>query len=138
MKIVFTLQNICIPVGVHMFFLFNTNISIPISPNAPNASNDSNASITPNAPNAPTRSLNLPSIALPLSLGLDRLRLSIVYHYYPLHSACTIFLCYTEQLSSFASNSIAIFQWKIASASLSQARLAFCINTKKPTLLGLA
>ena len=64
MKIVFTLQNICIPVGVHMFFLFNTNISIPISPNDPND---------------PTRSLNLPRIATQSILGLNRLRLSIVY-----------------------------------------------------------
>ena len=46
------------------------------------------------------RELNLPSIALRLSLGLNRLRLSIVYRYYTLRSACSIFLCYTEQLSS--------------------------------------
>ncbi len=73
MKIVFTLQNICIPNWSTYVFLFNTNISIPFSPNAPNAPN------APNDSNAPTSELNLPSIALRLSLGLNRLRLSIVY-----------------------------------------------------------
>ncbi len=44
MKIVFTLQNICIPIGVRStyVFLFNTNIYIPISPNDTTDSNAPN------------------------------------------------------------------------------------------------
>ena len=43
--------------------------------------------------------LNLPRIASQSILGLNRRRLGIVKTF-PLHSTCTIFLCYTEQLSS--------------------------------------
>ena len=52
---------------------------LPIFSKFPIASNDSNNLNDPNDPNDPTRELNLPSIALRLSLGLNRLRLSIVY-----------------------------------------------------------
>ena len=81
--------------------------------------------------------LNLPRIAAQSILGFGRWRFGRVCKP-PLLSPAAPVLCFTEQLSSFASNSNAISQWKIASASLSQARLAFCINTKKPNLLGLA
>gem|GEM_PF-6457705 len=43
--------------------------------------------------------LNLPRIATQSILGLNRRRLGIVKNI-TLHSTCTIFLCYTEQLSS--------------------------------------
>ena len=42
------------------------------------------------------RELNLPRIATQSILGLNRRRLGIV-NIFPLHSTCTIFLCYTEQ-----------------------------------------
>ena len=43
--------------------------------------------------------LNLPRIATQSILGLNRRRLGIV-NKFPLHSTCSIFLCYTEQLTS--------------------------------------
>ena len=46
-----------------------------------------------------TNKLNLPRIASQSFLGLNRRRLGIVNRF-PLLSTCTIFLCYTEQLSS--------------------------------------
>ena len=46
-----------------------------------------------------TNKLNLPRIASQSFLGLNRRRLGIVNRFPPL-STCTIFLCYTEQLSS--------------------------------------
>ncbi len=52
------------------FYIFSKSPKFYIFPIPPNDPNDSNA---------PTRSLNLPSIALRLLLGLNRLRLSIVY-----------------------------------------------------------
>ena len=60
--------------------------------------------------------LNLPSIALRLSLGFGRWRFGRVCQR-PLLSPAAPVLCFTEQLSSLASNSIAIFQWKIAVTS---------------------
>ena len=47
--------------------------------------------------------LNLPRIATQSILGLNRRRLGIV-NAFPLLSTCSIFLCYTEQLSSLNSN----------------------------------
>ena len=43
--------------------------------------------------------LNLPRIAMQSILGLNRRRLGIV-NAFTLHSTCSIYLCYTEQLSS--------------------------------------
>ena len=47
--------------------------------------------------------LNLPRIDTQSILGLNRRRLGIV-NAFPLLSTCTIFLCYTEQLSSLNSD----------------------------------
>ena len=66
--------------------------------------------------------LNLPRIASQSILGFGRWRFGRVYKH-PLLSPAAPVLCFTEQLSSLVSNSIAIFQWKIASASLSEDHL---------------
>ena len=66
--------------------------------------------------------LNLPRIAAQSILGFGRWRFGRVCKR-PLLSPAAPVLCFTELLSSFASNSNAIFQWKIASASLSEDHL---------------
>ena len=51
--------------------------------------------------------LNLPRIASQSFIGLNRRRLGIV-NAFPLLSTCSIFLCYTEQLSSLTSTTLLI------------------------------
>ena len=70
--------------------------------------------IIPNAPNdsnAPTRELNLPRIATQSILGFGQWRFGRVCKR-PLLSPAAPVLCFTEQLSSLVSNSIAIFRRK--------------------------
>ena len=116
MKIVFTLQNMCIPVGVHMFFLFNTNISIPISPNDP------------------TRSLNLPRIATQSILGFGRWRFGRVCERTLLSPAAPV-LCFTEQLSSPAPSGLAISPMENSSCLFKPLQQIGVVIKRKPPRL---